>query len=95
MEDEDLNGVPPPPISGASLNNSGMELNLQSGDLEVMTMNSGGGFVDLDPDAEVSAYNAVQDILGNNFVLKLSNNTCEIRGWGGGQVLTHLRKPGT
>ena len=45
-----------------------MELNLQSGDLEVMTMNSGGGFVDLDPDAEVSAYNAVQDILGNNFV---------------------------
>jgi len=64
VEDEDLNGIPPPPISGASLNNSGMELNLQSGDLEVMTMNSGGGFVDLDPDAEVSAYNAVQDILG-------------------------------
>lgn len=29
-----------------------------------MTMNSGGGFVDLDADAEVSAYNAVQDILG-------------------------------
>ena len=73
MEDEDLNGIPPPPISGASLNNSGMELNLQSGDLEVMTMNSGGGFVDLDPDAEVSAYNAVQDILGNIFSFQSLN----------------------
>jgi N-acetyltransferase len=64
VEDEDLNGSPPPPISGASLDNSGIELSLQSGDLAVMTMNSGGGFVDLDADAEVSAYNAVQDILG-------------------------------
>jgi hypothetical protein len=42
-----------------------MELNLQSGDIEVMTMNTGGGFVDLDDaDAAASAYNAVQEILG-------------------------------
>jgi len=42
-----------------------MELNLQSGDIEVMTINTGGGFVDLDDaDAAASAYNAVQEILG-------------------------------
>lgn len=65
VDDYDLNGAPPPPLSGDSLNNSGMELNLQSGDLEVMTMNTGGGFVDLDDaDAAATAYNAVQEILG-------------------------------
>ena len=41
-----------------------MELSLQSGDIDDMTMNNGGGgFVDLDP--EISAYNAVQEILGD------------------------------
>eukprot|EP00088_Acartia_fossae_P065328 TRINITY_DN8055_c0_g2_i1.p1 TRINITY_DN8055_c0_g2~~TRINITY_DN8055_c0_g2_i1.p1 ORF type:complete len:769 (-),score=169.71 TRINITY_DN8055_c0_g2_i1:433-2739(-) len=63
VEDEDLNQPPPPAISGQSLHNSGMELSLQSGDIDEMTMNNGGGFVDLDP--EISAYNAVQEILGD------------------------------
>jgi len=56
-------GTPPPSIPSHTLNNSGLELNLQSGDIAAMTINTGGGFVDLD--SEITAYNAVQDILGN------------------------------
>jgi len=56
-------GTPPPSIPSHTLNNSGIELNLESGDIAAMTINTGGGFVDLDP--EITAYNAVQDILCN------------------------------
>ena len=51
-------GTPPPSIPSHTLNNSGLELNLQSGDIAAMTINTGGGFVDLD--SEITAYNAVQ-----------------------------------